>query len=409
MPLGSTVEFTNLDTQGNAISPPVSNQIVNFGWEYVFHCHILSHEEMDMMRPVQVNVATTLPTAPVLSIVGSPGGPIDLSWTDGTPVTTDIATWGDPANEIGFRVERAIIAGAFTPIATTLANATNFTDTTTVAGTQYQYRVVAFNTAGDSPSNVVATGTILRKAPPPDFNGNGATDIAVYRPSDNTWYPMGQPSTVWGAAGDILVPEDYNGDGKSEVATFRPSDGSWNIAGMPTVFWGINGDIPMPGDYNGDGKAEVAVFRPSENIWYIQGMPLTMWGIAGDIPVPADYNGDGKTEIAVFRPSENMWYVQGMPFTMWGITGDVLVPGDYNGDGAAEVAVYRPSENMWYVQGMPFMMWGIAGDTLVPGDYNGDGTTDIAVFRPSEGMWYAQGQAPVMWGISTDIPLSKKP
>ena len=33
---------------------PIVNQLVNFGWEYVYHCHILSHEEMDMMRPVSV-------------------------------------------------------------------------------------------------------------------------------------------------------------------------------------------------------------------------------------------------------------------------------------------------------------------------------------------------------------------
>ncbi len=30
----------------------MTNALVNFGWEYVYHCHILSHEEMDMMRPV---------------------------------------------------------------------------------------------------------------------------------------------------------------------------------------------------------------------------------------------------------------------------------------------------------------------------------------------------------------------
>ena len=30
----------------------VYNHSINFGAEYVYHCHILSHEEMDMMRPV---------------------------------------------------------------------------------------------------------------------------------------------------------------------------------------------------------------------------------------------------------------------------------------------------------------------------------------------------------------------
>ena len=51
MPLGSTAMFNNVDPQGNPTNPIV-NQLVNFGWEYVYHCHILSHEEMDMMRPV---------------------------------------------------------------------------------------------------------------------------------------------------------------------------------------------------------------------------------------------------------------------------------------------------------------------------------------------------------------------
>ena len=53
MGAGSTEMFNNIDPQGNPTAPIV-NKLVNFGWEYVFHCHILSHEEMDMMRPVSV-------------------------------------------------------------------------------------------------------------------------------------------------------------------------------------------------------------------------------------------------------------------------------------------------------------------------------------------------------------------
>ena len=30
----------------------ICNHYVNFGAEYVYHCHILSHEEMDMMHTV---------------------------------------------------------------------------------------------------------------------------------------------------------------------------------------------------------------------------------------------------------------------------------------------------------------------------------------------------------------------
>ena len=51
MPTGSTAQFNNINPQGIP-TLPITNQLVNFGWEYVYHCHILSHEEMDMMRPV---------------------------------------------------------------------------------------------------------------------------------------------------------------------------------------------------------------------------------------------------------------------------------------------------------------------------------------------------------------------
>jgi FtsP/CotA-like multicopper oxidase with cupredoxin domain len=42
MPLGSTVGFNPVGPEGNAA--PSINEKENFGWEYVWHCHILSHE-----------------------------------------------------------------------------------------------------------------------------------------------------------------------------------------------------------------------------------------------------------------------------------------------------------------------------------------------------------------------------
>ena len=63
--------FTNIDPSRASPVTPSTNQVVNFGWEYVWHCHILSHEEMDMMRPISFQVARTLPDRrPVLTAVG---------------------------------------------------------------------------------------------------------------------------------------------------------------------------------------------------------------------------------------------------------------------------------------------------------------------------------------------------
>jgi FtsP/CotA-like multicopper oxidase with cupredoxin domain len=47
------VNFSDLDpTTAQAVVPPTSNDLTSFGWEFVWHCHILSHEEQDMMRSI---------------------------------------------------------------------------------------------------------------------------------------------------------------------------------------------------------------------------------------------------------------------------------------------------------------------------------------------------------------------
>jgi hypothetical protein len=169
MPIGSPLGFNNTDANGNPITPPITNQMVSFGWEYVWHCHILSHEEMDMMRPMTVSVSRTLPRAPVVTYTRNGG--VVLTWTDGTPVTPDLGpTWGNPAAEVGYRIERADVAangtvGAYSQIGTALANTTTFTDTGAGATTRYSYRVTAYNAAGNSVSQPVLAGPAGVAAP----------------------------------------------------------------------------------------------------------------------------------------------------------------------------------------------------------------------------------------------------
>ncbi len=189
-PLGSSVGFNPTDANGNPIPGGIVNEVVNFGWEYVWHCHILSHEEMDMMRPTVVIVDRQLPQAPVLNATGAAGSSINLSWTDGTPVDyASLAAWGDPANEIGYRIERAVGLGAYTTLANVFPNTTSFQDTTTVPGQDYKYRVVAYNAAGDSTSNVdTLDGTpptvvsITRVNPNPTKSGSVAYTVTFSEP-----------------------------------------------------------------------------------------------------------------------------------------------------------------------------------------------------------------------------------
>jgi FtsP/CotA-like multicopper oxidase with cupredoxin domain len=140
---------------------PLTNQAVtvpniptNYNWEYVWHCHILSHEENDMMHTQMFHFTTAVPEKPMSAFTRVSNGAF-IWWTDATkPVLSDLTTLGNPANEIGFKIMRAQFTngalGAYTQVGSALANQTSFTDTTGQAGAIYSYKVVAYNVSGES-------------------------------------------------------------------------------------------------------------------------------------------------------------------------------------------------------------------------------------------------------------------
>jgi hypothetical protein len=292
---------------------------------------------------------------------------------------------------------------------------------------------------GSNQAQPWAMGAVSVKAVPTrpsDFDGDGRTDVAVWRPTSGNWY-LNTSSLApriqfdWGSAslGDVPVPGDYDADRRADIAVWRAGEGNWYIIRSSTnsvinLNWGQSGDRPVAADYDGDGATDLAVFRPTEGNWYIRNSfdgtaRVQGWGDSTDRLVPGDYDGDGKADIAVFRPSDGNWYIirssDGAGVAQnWGLGGDVPVPGDYDGDLKTDLAVFRPTEGNWYVRQSTgeatIRNWGQSGDAPVPGDYDGDYKTDFAVFRQTEGNWYiilsGSGAPAVQFlGQSGDTPV----
>jgi len=291
----------------------------------------------------------------------------------------------------------------------------------------------SFTSVRGVPRNRIARLINSRNA---DFDGEGKTDVAIFRPSGNEWWVRRSSdntvfATQFGGNGDVAVPSDFTGDGKNDIAVFRPSDGSWYVLrsddfSFYSFPFGIGADIPAPADFDGDGRADPTVYRQSNATWYIArsngGTTISTFGNSTDQPVPADYDADGRADIAVWRANGasggGEWWLQrstaGTIAVAFGTATDKAVPGDWTGDGKSDIAFFRPSSGTWFVlrsedssyYSFPF---GLADDMPSPGDYDGDGKLDAGIFRGA-GQWIigasGGGSIFLQFGVTGDKPVA---
>ncbi len=208
MPVGSTAGFTNIDPLNNPVG--VSNQVVNFGQEYVYHCHLLGHEENDMMRAM---VIAEPPAAPVgLTITGINSQNVaTLSWSDNS------------VNETAFIVQRSTAStGPWSTLATVVSSSGPATgmiyayqDTSAARKTAYYYQVLASNTVGGGapgyPSMTVNSlpSNIFSNVPTAPINVV-ATAIQFNTNSDRVTLTWADTATVLDSGDNIQMALDAN-------------------------------------------------------------------------------------------------------------------------------------------------------------------------------------------------------
>jgi hypothetical protein len=270
-------------------------------------------------------------------------------------------------------------------------------------------------------------------------------DLAYWRPSDGNWYCMGgansQAFTVaWGIGnlGDKPVPGDYDGDGKTDLAIYRTSTGVWWIypsggGALYTATLGNSGDVTAQADYDGGGKTDPAMYHTNSGngYWNIfksstQTQVTIQYGLSSDVPAPADFDGDGKADLAVWRDSTTTFWAQkssdgaGLNQALSSSGLNVPVPADYDGDGKADFAIRH--NNDWVIKQSSdgttsAVTWYTSDYKEVQNDYDGDGKVDIAVWQTGgkgAGTWYIRQSKFIglsnelrqtRWGAAGDTPV----
>ena len=119
--------------------------------------------------------------------------------------------------------------------------------------------------SSDGNYQIISWGLSNDLVVPGDYDGDGKTDIAVVRegatPTSNlAWYIRKSSdgnllATFFGLTGsDLSVQNDYDGDGKTDISIWRDTTGTFYVLTSSSNFqtatqtqWGVSGDYPVAG------------------------------------------------------------------------------------------------------------------------------------------------------------------
>jgi hypothetical protein len=355
---------------------------------------------------------------------------LQLAWVDNS------------GNEDGFKIDRMTgTSGVFVPIATVGANVTSYSDPNLSDGTNYCYRVKAFNSAGDSPSveGCKATTTVQNFILSITKSGNGSGTVTSNPIALNCGISCnatlttgatvslvptpaaGSTFTGWSGHADCTDGSVTMNTNKSCIATFNKPNVNVHAEWLHNRAELLTNQTKYA-DINGDGKVDAVYFDTSgtRGVWVSLGSddgfaPAEMWLQHGDSTPDqiqyADVNGDGTADALYFDTlrSQGVWVslsegIGFKPAEMWvqygGSTPNQIQYADINGDGKADALYFDSGKsNCVYIS----LSTGIAftspqslichgpstPDQIQYADVNGDAKVDALYFDTlrSNGVW----------------------
>ncbi len=295
-PLGSMMGFSQIDiTDGGNLVPPQTNQLTNFGLEYVWHCHILSHEENDMMRSTVLN-----------------------------PNTKDEILWRNTANG-----QNAVW---------NMDGVTRTGSAFLASMTDQNWQIVGrgdFN--NDGKPDILWRNTSNGQIAVWYMDGTTRTGSA-FLPSltDQNWKIVGVGDSNNDGKPDIFWRNTSNGQNSVWYMNGTTRTGSAYLPSMTDQNWKIVGVR----DFNNDGKPDI-IWRNTSNgqnaVWYMNGITRTSsayfprltdqnWQIVGT----GDFNSDVYPDLLwrnTATGANMVWYLNGV--TQIG-TGTIVTLADQN-------------------------------------------------------------------------------
>ena len=290
---------------------------------------------------------------------------------------------------------------------------------------QYTYTASLVDGAGNQspPSGSLTISIVTVKG---DYTGAGFTDLAVFdRVSPGVLdtfiaggiAPPGGSNAFGSGSLDIPFQGDLDGDGKTDLILYRPSTSQWFVqessGGFVQFTFGAPGDIPVVGDFDGVGHDELAVYRPSTSQWFVAGHAsvFATFGGPSDIPVAAAELLRHRPGRAGGVPAEHGDVVRGGAGQR-----DQLRRGRGRPDPVVQLLRHGsrraggvPAEHEPVVRGGSGQRDQLRRRRRRPdrGDFDGIGHDEIGVYRPSTGQWFVAGHATAFatFGGPADIPL----